>query len=389
MISVAEAKHIVQSHCSKQSTIAMAPEDAVGYALSEDIISQINIPSFRQSSMDGYAIRLEDKTAVLPVQDELPAGTSKQVMLLPQQAIRVFTGGPVPDGADAVVPKEQVILSGNTIQIAEGVPLSGVHIRQPGEEIGKGATALNAGTVLRPMHIGFLASMGINTINVTRKPVVALVITGNELVQPGNELLSGQVYESNSHGLKACLREQHINPAVFYAKDDLAATKHAIESALQKADLVLVTGGVSVGEYDYVAKACAELQIIPRFHGVKQKPGKPLFFGIKGNQLVFGLPGNPASVLSCYYQYVLPAIHTLAGTKPLPVIGAELNALYEKKPVLTFFLKGYYANGKAEVLSAQASFQLSAFTEANCWIELNETVSRFEAGTEVPVHLFE
>lgn len=389
MISVAEAKHIVQSHCSKQSAIALAPEDAVGYALAEDIVSQINIPSFRQSSMDGYAIRLEDKTAVLPVQDELPAGTSKQVKLLPQQAIRVFTGGPVPDGADTVVPKEQVILSANSIRIAEGVSLSGVHIRKPGEEICKGATALNSGTVIRPMHIGFLASMGINRILVTRKPVMALVITGNELVQPGNELLSGQVYESNSHGLKACLREQHINPAIFYAKDDLTATKQAIESALQNADMVLVTGGVSVGEYDYVAKACTELEIIPRFHGVKQKPGKPLFFGVKGNQLVFGLPGNPASVLSCYYQYVLPAIHALSGKKSKPVISAGLKALYEKKSLLTFFLKGYYANGKAEVLSAQASFQLSAFTEANCWIELNESGSRFEAGTEVPVHLFE
>ena len=153
-------------------------------------------------------------------------------------------------------------------------------------------------------------------------------------------------------------------------------------------DMVLITGGVSVGDHDHVANACLNLGIQKHFHGVKQRPGKPLFFGTKENKWVFGLPGNPASVLSCFYQYVLPAIQILTGTSGAAPVKAKLAASFEKKVSLTFFLKGYVANGEVVVLDGQASFQLSSFVKANCWIELDETISFFEKGTEINIHQF-
>jgi molybdopterin molybdotransferase len=389
MVTVQEARNIVLSHSIVLNTAEVAMEASVGYALSGDIVSEVNIPSFRQSSMDGYAIRMEDINEVLPIKEELPAGTPKQISLSPLSTIKVFTGGPVPDGADTVVQKEKVIVQDNVIRIHAPDTVSGANIRLPGTEISKGITAMSGGTVIQPIHIGFLASLGITKVKVIRKPSVAIIITGNELVQPGNVLAPGQLYESNSFGLQACLQQLHIiQVAVSYVKDDLADTEKKIATALDNHDMVLLTGGVSVGDHDHVANACMNIGIQKHFHGVKQKPGKPLFFGTKNKKLVFGLPGNPASVLSCFYQYVLPAIHQLSGTKGLGPVKARLSSSFEKKIPFTFFLKGHITNGAVEILSGQASFQLSPFVQANCWIELDETISSFEKGTEVNIYPF-
>ena len=389
MVTVQEARNIVLSHGVVLYTAEVAMEASVGYALSGDIVSEVNIPSFRQSSMDGYAIRMEDINEGLPIKEELPAGTPKQISLSPLSTIKVFTGGPVPDGADTVVQKEKVIVQDNVIRIHAPDTVSGANIRLPGTEISKGITAMSGGTVIQPIHIGFLASLGITKVKVIRKPSVAIIITGNELVQPGNVLAPGQLYESNSFGLKACLQHLHIiQVTVSYVKDDLTETEKKIAAALDNHDMVLLTGGVSVGDHDHVANACMNIGIQKHFHGVKQKPGKPLFFGTKNKKLVFGLPGNPASVLSCFYQYVLPAIHQLSGTTGLGPVKARLSSSFEKKIPFTFFLKGHITNGGVEILSGQASFQLSPFVQANCWIELDETISSFEKGTEVNIYPF-
>lgn len=389
MVTVEEARQIVLANCSTLDAVEIPAEQSVGYALSSAIISTIHIPAFRQSSMDGYAIMLQDKDRELPVQDELPAGTPKQIMLQPHTAVKVFTGGPVPDGADVVVQKELVTVLGRSIKINALAIELGTNIRVPGSEISKGEIAIPKGTVIRPMHIGYLASLGVTKVPVVSKPSVAIVITGNELVQPGEALQAGQVYESNSFGLKACLLQAHVSVInISYAKDNLPETEQKITQALAQHDLVLITGGVSVGDHDHVVAACLKAGIKQQFHGVKQKPGKPLFFGTKGKQMVFGLPGNPASVLSCFYQYVLPAIHCMSGMTPPATCKAKLKEQFEKKIPLTFFLKGFYENGTVAILTAQASFQLSAFVQANCWIELDETATHFEKDQEVKVHMF-
>ncbi len=390
MKTVSAAKHIVQGNTCLLNSIEQPVATAAGYVLSAAVYSKVSVPGFPQSSMDGYALRVQDSGALLPVQDELPAGSSRQLQLKAEQAIRVFTGGPVPEGADTVVQKEWVTLTASGIRIQEPERVeAGANIRMPGADIQAGDQVIPEGTLVHPYLVSYLAGVGATTVAVYRRPVVSLVITGNELVQPGNPLEYGQVYESNSFGLTAALQQAGVDQVQQWrAKDELAATEQAIAAALKGADVLLLTGGVSVGEYDYVVQACLNQGVELLFHGVKQRPGKPLFFGRKGQQLVFGLPGNPASVLSCYQQYVLPALHQMTGRKmPAPQMAKLLHA-YEKKGVLTVFLKGYYENGMVTVLPAQASFQLSAFTTANCWIELDETISYFAASQQVPVHLF-
>lgn len=389
MISVAEAKNSVLTNCTELSSISLAMEDAVGYTLSENIFSQNEVPGFRQPSMDGYAIRLADLQKKLLIQDELPAGSSKQISLHENACIKVFTGGPIPEGADIVIQKEWVQVLENSIQMTAGFVELGANIRMPGSDIKKGALAFKKGTTISAMHIGYLASMGIKELAVIRKPRVGIIITGNELVQPGNELLPGQVYESNSFALKACLQKQQINAIqLYHVKDNFAATKQTISNALAENDVLLITGGVSVGDYDFVAGACIQQGVQKIFHGVKQKPGKPLFFGKKGDELVFGLPGNPSSVLSCYQQYVYPALSALTGAKQPENNFAKLEIPFEKKPPLTLFLKAYYESGTVQILPAQASYQLSAFVTANCWVELAEEASYFAKDQIVKIHLF-
>lgn len=389
MISVAEAKNIVTGKVMKLSSDTVRIDTAVGYVLAKALYSPVTVPAFRQSSMDGYAVRDADWSQNLIIQDELPAGSSKQLQLLPNHTIRVFTGGMVPDEADTVIPKELVTVSGNTISVNIKQMETGANIRNRGSEINAADLAFPAGITITPMHIGYLASLGITTVPVIKKPSIAIIITGNELVQPGKPLETGQVYESNSFALTACLRALHIDQVdVFYAKDNQVETEEKIQEALTDHDLILLTGGVSVGDYDFVAAACGKMGVKQAFHGVKQKPGKPLFFGTMGNKLVFGLPGNPASVLSCFYQYVRSAIHLMAGM-PQPLAEQSILAeSFEKKPLLTFFLKGILENGKVTIAGAQASYQQSAFTEANCWIELPEEKSFFEKGDAVTVYRF-
>ena len=389
MLSVAEAKNKVLSNCSELSSISLAIEAAVGYTLSENIYSENEIPGFRQSSMDGYAIRLADLQKKLPIQDELPAGSSKQISLVENACVKVFTGGPIPEGADIVIQKEWVQVTDNTIQITAGFVELGANIRMPGSDIKKSALAFKKGTTISAMHIGYLASMGIKEVPVIRKPRVGIIITGNELVQPGNVLLPGQVYESNSYALKACLQKQQIYTIqLYHVKDNLEATQQIISKALAENDVLLITGGVSVGDYDFVAGACIQQGVQKLFHGVKQKPGKPLFFGKKGEVLVFGLPGNPSSVLSCYQQYVFPALNALTGSKQPEISFGKLEIPFEKKPPLTLFLKAYYENGMVQILPAQASYQLSAFVTANCWVELAEENNYFAKDQIVKIHLF-
>ncbi|MES2005232.1 MAG: gephyrin-like molybdotransferase Glp [Bacteroidota bacterium] len=389
MISVTEAKQKVMASSRLLQPVSMAFYKAIGSVLAEDVISNISIPSFPQSSMDGYAILFSDKEKPLVIQDELPAGTGKKIQLQPGKAIKVFTGGPVPEGADTIVQKEWITVGNETIQINHAGVEKGAHIRMPGTDIPKGALAITKGTLLHTMHMGLLASIGTTEIAVIRKPSVAIVITGNELVQPGNPLQFGQVYESNAFALKACLIRLFVSEiTVCHAKDTLAETESVIFKAISEHDMVLVTGGVSVGEYDHVAAAFANLGVDKHFHNVKQRPGKPLFFGTMDKKWVFGLPGNPASVLSCFYQYVMPLINSIAGVQAPKTVTAKLFASFEKKPPLTFFLKGLHQNGIARILQGQASFQLSSFAEANCWIELPETIAHFNEGDEVFIHPF-
>lgn len=389
MITVNEARQLVYSQAKPLDAVQVPLINATGMVTAADILSPIAMPSFTQSSMDGYAIQLKSIDTIMPIQDELPAGSSKQLALKEGYAIKVFTGGPVPLGADCIIQKEWVINFGESIQVLQKTNEQGLNIREIGSSVEKANLVIKRGTCLHPYQLAMLASLGISELLVFPAPSVTLIITGNELIKPGESLAVGQVYESNSIGLASALQSVGVtNLSILHVKDSLAETANAIRVALNQSDMILLTGGVSVGDYDFVAEAAKQEGVIELFHGVKQKPGKPLFFGTYQEKLVFGLPGNPSSVLHCFQQYVMPAIKLIEGKQRDASIQALLTEPFTKKPGLDFFLKAYFQEGMVTILPAQASYQVGAFSNANCWVELPFDESLFHKDQLVTVHLF-
>jgi molybdopterin molybdotransferase len=274
--------------------------------------------------------------------------------------------------------------------IREGLLVHGSNIRAKGSQIRKGDVVLRKGQVINPAAIGLLASLGIVKVKVFSGPRVTLIVTGNELCEPGTLLKDGQVYESNSYCLRAALESMNcVQMEIVFVGDDEKQTVEKLKSAIEKSDMVLVTGGISVGKYDFVGKALQQLGVQIIFYKIAQKPGKPLFFGKLNKSLIFGLPGNPAAALSCFYEYVLTAIKIMQGRSDIflskqmmPIAGNT-----SKKEGLALFLKGKVCNGKVEVLDGQESSNINSFSTADCLIylpALNEGVSVEEP---VEIHL--
>ncbi|MGY0039070.1 molybdopterin molybdotransferase MoeA [Pedobacter sp. NJ-S-72] len=341
--------------------------------------------------MGWFAIRFEERNQALAVNGEMQAGAETQYTLMPGQAVRIFTGAPLPIGADTVVMQEKVRFTDGILTILDDRLTKGLNVRNKGAEVKKASLAIAKGCRLTPAAIGFLAGIGETEVEIYQCPSVAVIITGKELQQPGNSLAFGQVYESNSYSLGAALQLAQITKIKLYAADDnLDELTAVLKEALQNNEVVLLTGGVSVGDYDFVTKAAELNGITQVFHKVKQKPGKPLYFGRKENKIVFGLPGNPSSVLSCFYQYVLPALKWMSGVEKdqsggLQTTEAVLTHNYKKAAGLTHFLKAHFENGNVTPLNAQESFRMSSFAQANCMIELGEEETDFLAGSKLKI----
>jgi molybdopterin molybdotransferase len=387
MISVKEAKDLISQNIVPLKPISIELAKASGHILAADIYAKYDIPAFSQSSMDGYALKFTDHEKELTLIGEMAAGTATNITIQDGETSRIFTGAPLPKGADTVVMQEKITRIDGKITLQDLNLKLGLNVRDKGSEIKTAALAMEKGNLLSPAAIGFLAGIGINETSVYPMPKISIIVTGKELQQPGNILEFGQVYESNSYSLSAALKQESIEQiAVYEADDDLNILKSVLQTAIESSDVVLLTGGVSVGDYDFVIEAAAHCGIKQIFHKVKQKPGKPLFFGTKDQKLIFGLPGNPSSVLSCYYNYVLPAVKSLSQkTNTVMELEAELTHPYSKPAGLTHFLKGKYENGKVTPLNAQESYRLSSFAQANCLICLNETQEHFEKGDTLTI----
>src|SRR4030095_5176967 len=343
MISVSEAKKIISESVSSLQQVTLTLQESAGLILAEDVYATTDIPAFPQSSMDGYAFSFEGwkQHRKLKITGEVAAGSNEAFTLSPENAFRIFPGSAVPAGADTVIMQEKIKTVNGGLIIEDETLQQGNSVRPKGSEIKSGELALEKDSVLTPAAIGFLAGIGITEVKVYPNPSISIIITGNELQQPGKPLHYGQVYESNSFALKAVLKQLHIdNVQVDYATDKLEIVIGTLENALAQSDVVLLTGGISVGDYDFVLQSATQCGVEKLFHKVKQRPGKPLYFGKKGNKLVFGLPGNPSSVLTCFYQYVIPALEKLTKRKiGLQALKIPLAKTFQKAAGLTHFLK--------------------------------------------------
>jgi len=361
MISVKEAQCKIQENSRILNSVSKSVENALDQVLSEDVKSPIHMPPFSQSAMDGYAIGSQGNTFKLV--GEIQAGADSSGMTLKSnEAVRIFTGAMIPNGTFAVAKQEIVEKNKTEIRITEKQKHL-QNIRPLGEQIKKGDIALPKGTVITPGTAGFLYTLGVNQVSVTKKPNIIILSTGNELVPPGQELSPGKIYESNTYTLKTALKKFRIQVTIKTVEDNYEATKKSIQESLNECDILITTGGISVGDYDFVGKAMEEVGVESIFYKIKQKPGKPIFFGKRNSTVVFGLPGNPAAALSCFYLYVTPGIRKMCGISDVSLEKRtlKLTSDYTKSKNLTHFLKAKCYGDKVAILGAQSSAMLSSF----------------------------
>lgn len=346
------------------------------------------MPPFRQSAMDGYAVNMHN-SGEYKIIDEVKAGDAHQPTLQPGETVRIFTGAPVPDTANAIIIQEHVSVDEQVLTANKPITLN-ANIRPLGEQTKKGDIALQKGTKLTPAGIGFLTSLGITEVTVNKPLSIALVVTGNELATAGEPLEYGQIYESNAIMLASALNNLgYMNVEITNVEDDYLSTYNVLKEAISNNDMVLVSGGISVGDYDFVGKALLEIGVEQLFYKVKQKPGKPLFFGKKDNTFVFALPGNPASALSCFYVYVNMALQRLSGNENFESLRTTAKSLsnFIKKGDRAQFLKAIYNNDKVEILEGQNSSMIHTFALANALVYVPENLHKITVNDTVEVLL--
>jgi molybdopterin molybdotransferase len=312
LLSIDEALEHILARARPLPPETVRLEEAAGRILAEPAVAAVDLPPFPSSAMDGFALRAADVPATLEIVERIAAGRPAARGIQPGEAAAIATGGVVPEGADAVVPIEYVVEHDNEVEIREPVDV-GANVRPRGGDARAGDVVVEAGASVGPAQIGALAAAGVATVACGRRPRAALLTTGTELRSPGERLSPGQIYEANGPMLEAQLRaagaEVERLPAV---EDDPDQHRLALERALQ-ADLVVTSGGVSVGPHDLVRRVEADLGVEEVFWRVAVKPGKPISFGVRGATLVFGLPGNPVSSLVGFELFVRPAVAALQG----------------------------------------------------------------------------
>ena len=392
MVSVSEAKDIIKAEVKLSSRLAKNLLDARGSYLAEDLFAGIDVPSFDNSAMDGYAFRFEDlqKYEQLEVVGEVPAGSVFSSLDIAEgQAVRIFTGAKIPPGVDTVVIQEKVTLTGGAISFPASEVKKGDNIRLRGSQTQKGELIMKKSTFINHSAIGFLAGFGFQNIPVYDQLKVGILVTGDELVELGNPLLDGRIYNSNSYTLQAALSEiNHSCSWSHHTKDSAEDTLNAIKQAFDKADVLLITGGISVGDYDYVKDALYSIGVEELFYKIKQKPGKPLFFGKYQQKYVFALPGNPASVFTCYHQYVKPFLLGCAGRENFfqeRAYARSESSAEKKNNGLTHFLKAYYEGNKVKILQGQESYKMNSAAEANCFVEFGSDEVEIKSGQELKI----
>ena len=413
MITVEEALSTILSAFNPLPSSRMSILNTLGQVVAENITSKIDVPSFKNSAMDGYAINSNSCTksssqtpTILSVLETVGAGETPKDNVSPTTAIRIMTGAPIPNGADAVVPFENTneteLLSKNlplkTIKIFKKVD-SGQYIRPAGEDISSGQLIVSKGTVVTPPIIGLLSSIGVKSISVTKKPIVAIISTGSELIESGSNLSESKIYDSNQLAISAYVKScGGIPKQLGIAQDDIKDISAKIKQGLT-ADMIITSAGVSKGEYDLVKKVLSDFGDI-HFWSVRMKPAKPLAFGIinRKNQLpvpLLGLPGNPVSALIGFHKFGKPAIYKMmnksVATKQNIVAILEDKIINKDNRRIFARVLVYKKNNQyfAKLAGGQGSNLMSTVVNANGLATCPETSSHMVPGEKISVEIFD
>ena len=388
MISTSEAVSILENLKYSKRVAEVQLFEGLNYVLAETVYSPINMPPFRQATMDGFAICLHDSVQY-EIVGEVKAGDFFDTELKPGQVVKIFTGAAVPISAQAVIQIEKVSVSDSNLVLDEIIKPE-TNVRQLGAQIIKDAVALAKDSSLNPAAIGFLTALGITKVKVYQKPNIGIVITGNELVSAGENLPNGKVYESNSIMLKTALHNANFKAiSLHHIDDDFENTKKTLEKVINENNIVLVSGGISVGDYDFVGKALESLNVEILFYKVNQKPGKPLLVGKQKDKIIFALPGNPAASLTCLYIYVMPTLQRYSGINYN--YGSNLKKSLAHNHTIdntrSQFLKASIVNDEVTILSHQDSGMLNSFALANALVYVSEGKYQLLKGDKVSVYL--
>jgi molybdopterin molybdotransferase len=398
---VPKARELITRFLSPVTTVErVAIRAALGRVLAADVISPVDVPAHDNSAMDGYALRHADLKAdnrvTLKVTGSSFAGAPFKGKVGIGEAVRIMTGGVVPEGADTIVMQEHAEAGDGVVSVGGGHK-KGQNLRKAGEDLQQGQPALHRGQPLRPAEIGLIASLGIAEVSVYRRLRVAFFSTGDELVSIGSTLGEGQIYDSNRytiHGMLTRMGFDVIDMGVV--RDDPALLEQAFREAAAAADVVITSGGVSVGEADFVKPLLNKLGEVV-FWKIAMKPGRPLAYGRIGDSHFFGLPGNPVSVMVTFYQFVRDALLRLSGrdpVEPLPTFRVPCTSTLKKAPGRTEFQRGILSRDAAGTLTVrvtgeQGSGILRSMSEANCFIILPTEQGNVTPGTVVEVQAFE
>lgn len=408
MISYEEALQLVDENVSTLGKTEARLEEMAGCYLSENVVASFPSPQFDNSAVDGYGVKTGDLSGAskqapkaLKLISAIAAGSASELQIGAGEAVKIFTGARVPSSCEAVVMREYCREENGSVHIECGAQ-HGENIRRIGEEYKKGETVLEAGIKATPPVIALLASLGHVRFPVFKKPRVSLVITGDELVEPGQPLKEGQIYDSNAYGLSAALRALGINECKTHlARDTREETRKCFEQALSYSDLVISSGGVSVGDHDYVKEALEGLGVKTIFWRIAIKPGKPVYFGVLdtpkengGRKYIFGLPGNPVSVLVTFHQIVKPALKKMAGGKFAANTTFRIAAAtsLKKRPGRLDFVRGTLnpaENGATRALPTrgQESHMLSGLAKAEIMMHFGKDHEKLDAGESLDVTL--
>jgi len=397
VINASEALNIILDSVHPLETISAGLEQSCGSILGEEIVAPGDTPPFDNAAMDGFAVRSEDIRKVpveLTVAGEIAAGSVLVKPLASHEAMSVMTGAKIPAGCDIVIQQEwtERTAEGRVTILRSADP--GHNIRRAGSDIRTGTTVFTPGTFLRPQEIGVLASLGKRFIVIHRKPSIAILTTGNEVVEIDKPLPDGKIRNSNAYVLSALVRQLGCEVrSLGIAADEKSSLKESIRDGL-RADVLITTGGVSVGKYDLVMDALKETGVEIKFWKVNIKPGMPLLFGLHGDKPVFGLPGNPVSAMVTFLQFVKPALMRLMGQKkytPPLRLHAKLQEEITKSDGKRHFVRGVLMNANGSIAvrttGSQVSNILTSLSQADCLIILPEDRNQFKAGEEVEVEL--